>query len=106
MTVDARPMNELVGVDRGVLIAYGDTGTQRLATTYHFDEAALEAAIERTLAMSDAECAQLSARARAWFLDNKRGFASRLEAALSALPMFHVTAAAAVAHAGSDVPHR
>jgi streptogramin lyase len=106
MTVDARPMNELVGADRGMLIAYGGTGTQRLATTYHFDEAALEAAVERTIAMSDAECAQLGARGRAWFLDNKRGFAGRLAAALSALPMFHDTAAAAVAHAGSDVPHR
>jgi hypothetical protein len=106
MTVDARPMNELVGADRGVLIAYGGTGTQRLATTYHFDEAGLEAAIERTIAMSDAECAQLGARGRAWFLDNKRGFAGRLATALSALPMFHDTAAAAVAHAGSDVQHR
>jgi hypothetical protein len=42
----------------------------------------LEAAIERTLAMSDAECSQLGARARAWFADNKSGFTGRLEAAL------------------------
>ena len=61
-------------MDRGVLIPYGGTGTQRLATTYHFDEAGLEAAIARTIAMSDAECAQLGASGRAWFLDNKRGF--------------------------------
>ena len=74
ITVDARPMNELVGADRGVLVPYRATGTQRLATTYQFDEAGLEAAIERTIAMSDAECAQLGARARAWFVDNKSGF--------------------------------
>jgi hypothetical protein len=32
--------------------------------------------------MSDAECSQLGARARAWFADNKSGFTGRLEAAL------------------------
>jgi len=35
--------------------------------------------------MSDAECAQLGNRARAWFVDNKSGFGGRLEAALHAL---------------------
>jgi glycosyltransferase involved in cell wall biosynthesis len=85
VTVDASPMNELVGPDRGVLVPYRETGTQRLATTYQFDEAGLEAAIERTIAMSDEECAQLGARARAWFVENKSGFTGRVEAALSAL---------------------
>lgn len=85
ITVDARPMNELVGADRGVLVPYRRTGTQHLATTYQFDEAGLEAAIERSLAMSDAECAQLGARARAWFIENKSGFTGRIEAALLAL---------------------
>jgi hypothetical protein len=79
-------MNELVTAERGVLVPYQATGTQRLATTYQFDEAGLEAAIERTIAMSDAECNQLGARARAWFTDNKRGFGGRLEAALLELP--------------------
>ena len=86
ITVDARPMNELVTADRGVLVPYCATGTQRLATTHQFDETGLEAAIERTLAMSDAECSQLGARARAWFADNKSGFTGRLEAALLELP--------------------
>jgi Glycosyltransferase len=85
ITVDARPMNELVAADRGVLVPYCRTGTQHLATTYQFDEAALEATIERTLAMSDAECAQLGARARAWFVENKSGFTERIAAALLAL---------------------
>jgi glycosyltransferase involved in cell wall biosynthesis len=85
ITVDARPMNELVGADRGVLVPYRATGTQRLATTYQFDEAGLEAAIERTIAMSDEECAQLGARARSWFVENKSGFTGRIEAALLAL---------------------
>jgi hypothetical protein len=85
ITVDARPMNELVDADRGVLVPYDATGTQRLATTYQFDETGLEAAIERTLAMSDEECAQLGARARAWFVENKSGFTGRIEAALATL---------------------
>src|SRR4029453_8943544 len=58
ITVDARPMNELVTADRVVPFPYRATGTQRLATTYQFDEAGLEAAIARTIAMSDAECSQ------------------------------------------------
>src|SRR4029078_6106126 len=53
------------------------TGTQRLATKYQFDEVGLEEAIERTIAMSDAECSQLGAHARTWFADNKRGFGGR-----------------------------
>ena len=68
-----------------MLVPYRGTGTQHLATTYQFDEAGLETAIERTLAMSDAECAQLGARARQWFVENKSGFTGRIEAALLAL---------------------
>jgi glycosyltransferase involved in cell wall biosynthesis len=85
ITVDARPMNELVCADRGVLVPYRGTGSQHLATTYRFDEGGLEAAIERTLAMSDEECARLGAAGRAWFVENKSGFASRIETALLAL---------------------
>jgi glycosyltransferase involved in cell wall biosynthesis len=85
ITVDARPMNELVGADRGVLVPFRRTGTQHLATTYQFDEGGLEAAMERTVAMSDEECAGLGAAARAWFVENKSGFTSRIEAALLAL---------------------
>ncbi|HKU13772.1 MAG TPA: hypothetical protein VJQ52_05215 [Steroidobacteraceae bacterium] len=85
ITVDAPPMNELVSAERGVLVPYTTTGTQRLATTYQFDEAGLEAAIERTLAMSDEECSQIGARARSWFIGNKQGFTGRIAAALLAL---------------------
>jgi|HigsolmetaAR203D_1030402.scaffolds.fasta_scaffold01564_10 glycosyltransferase involved in cell wall biosynthesis len=87
ITIDAPPMNELVTPERGVLVAYAASGKQKLATTYQFDEASFEAAIARTLALSDVECAQLSANARNWFLENKRGFGGRLDAALRALPL-------------------
>ena len=86
VTVDAAPMNELVRPERGVLVAYGATGTQRLATTYRFDEQQLEGAIERTISMSDAECVRIGGNARDWFLDNKDSFTQRLETALRALP--------------------
>jgi glycosyltransferase involved in cell wall biosynthesis len=99
ITVDARPMNELVAADRGVLVPYRATGKQRLATTYQFDEAGLEAAIARTLAMGDEECAQIGARARAWFVENKSGFTHRIEAALATLPL-------TCSRAGTDVQHR
>jgi hypothetical protein len=82
LTTDAPPMNELVTPNRGVLVAFGRTGRQQLATTYHFDEAAMEAAIERALAMSQAEREDLGANARDWFLRNDREFSTRLQQAL------------------------
>jgi len=85
VTVDAAPMNELVTPERGVLVAYRATGTQRLATTYQFDEVQLESAIARTLSMSDDECVRIGGNARRWFLNNKQSFSKRLEAALLAL---------------------
>ena len=84
VTVDAAPMNELVTAERGVLVPYRTTGHQRLASTYEFDEAGFEAAIERTVAMSDAECARIGGNAREWFLRNKEGFSDRISAAIQA----------------------
>ncbi len=85
ITTDAAPMNELVEVERGLLVAAARTGTQQLATTHYFDEAAMEAAIERALSMSDADVETMGANARAWYLDNHAGFPQRLKAALQPL---------------------
>lgn len=85
ITVDAPPMNELVTDQRGLLIPCVRTGTQKLATTYDFDAQAFEATIQRALAMSETECARLGDNARRWFLANKRGFPTRLAAALLTL---------------------
>ncbi|RPE79825.1 glycosyltransferase [Vulcaniibacterium tengchongense] len=82
ITLDAEPMNELVGADRGVLVAAAARGRQHLATTYHFDEAAMEAAIERVLAMPSPERERIGARARAWYEANDRQFGDRLVAAV------------------------
>jgi glycosyltransferase involved in cell wall biosynthesis len=85
VTLDAPPMNEMVTPERGALIAPSRTGTQSLATTYFYDEAALERAVERLLGMSDAELERMGAAARAWFEDNDRAFRARIAEAVRAL---------------------
>lgn len=79
VTVDAPPMNELVTDERGLLVAVkAETGTQSLATTYFFDEASMEAAVQQLIAMEESEIQRRSAAARAWFERNDREFHGRL----------------------------
>jgi glycosyltransferase involved in cell wall biosynthesis len=85
LATDAPPMHELVTPGRGVPVAYDGTGRQNLATTYHFSEAALEAAVRRCIAMGDAEREALGRHARAWFEINNAGFATRLRSGIDAL---------------------
>jgi glycosyltransferase involved in cell wall biosynthesis len=82
ITVDAKPMNELVTDERGVLVPCRASGTQRLATTFEFDEISLEAIVNRTLMMSDGECRRIGAAARGWFVMNKQSFPRRVACAL------------------------
>jgi glycosyltransferase involved in cell wall biosynthesis len=86
ITVDAPPMNEMVTPERGVRVAVARTGTQNLAVTNFFDEAAMAVAIERVMAFDDAELDRLGAAARAWFEDNDRQFRQRIDVALRGLP--------------------
>jgi glycosyltransferase involved in cell wall biosynthesis len=85
LTTDAPPMNELVTAERGLLVGYDETGSQHLATTYRFSEAALESAVQRALAMDDAQIAAIGAHARQWFLQNDAGFAQRLRTGIDSL---------------------
>jgi glycosyltransferase involved in cell wall biosynthesis len=85
LTCDAPPMNELINPKRGVLLAVQNGERHNLATLSLFDEAALEAAVTRALAMSSAACETIGAAARAWFLDNKQGFSGRVRHALEEL---------------------
>lgn len=85
LTTDAPPMNELVTPDRGLLVGYGQTGRQHLASTYDFSGEALGAAVQRCLAMSVPERIELGQRARTWFESNDAGFADRLRAAIDAV---------------------
>jgi len=85
LTLDAAPMNELVTPDRGILVPVAHTASQNLATTNFFDDAAMSAAIERLIALPVTELDRLGNAARAWFIDNDRAFAGRLDAAIGAL---------------------
>lgn len=85
LATDAPPMNEMVTSERGVLAAYSGTGTQQLATTYHVDAAALEAGVERMLALNTSEQRLFSERARVWWEENDRAFGERLAKAIEAL---------------------
>lgn len=82
ITLDAPPMNEMITAERGVLVPYSRTGTQHLATTYHFDDAAMEAAVVRALAIDNARCEALGAAARVWYESERAAFPARLDAAL------------------------
>lgn len=84
VTVDAPPMNELVTPERGLLVPYENTGNMALATTYYFDERALEETVERALSLSDAELRTLGGRGREWFAENRAAFVRRVGDALAA----------------------
>lgn len=83
IATDAAPMNELVTAERGLLLRSTVHGRQHLADLHSFDEADLERAIERALAMTPEQRAGLGHAARAWFLENKSGFTARLGRALA-----------------------
>jgi glycosyltransferase involved in cell wall biosynthesis len=85
LTTQAPPMDELVSAERGILVPYARTGTQRLATTYFVDAAGLEGGIERMLALSASERQRLGANARAWYEANNRAFRERLVHAVNGL---------------------
>jgi Glycosyl transferases group 1 len=85
LTLDAAPMNELVGVERGVLVPVARTETQNLAVTNFFDDDAMQAAIEDMMALEDADLERIGAAARRWYEDNDRAFRERIDAAVSAL---------------------
>ena len=84
VTVDAPPMNELVTSERGLLVPYTDTGNMALATTFYFDESALERTIEHALGLSDAELHRIGELGREWFIQNRNTFARRVGDALAA----------------------
>ncbi|WP_426701686.1 glycosyltransferase [Rhodanobacter sp. Col0626] len=85
ITCDAPPMNELVTPERGALVQSSKAGTFNLITLHRFDEAALEATIERLLAMPAEQRDMLGEQARAWFTSNDAGFTARLDSALRQL---------------------
>ncbi|MGH8030780.1 MAG: glycosyltransferase [Luteimonas sp.] len=86
LTTDAPPMNEMVTAERGVLIAPARVERRGLVDFNLVDTATIEDAVERALAMDDAQCAQLGQAARAFFLDNDLRFRARLLSAFDVPP--------------------
>ena len=82
ITLDAPPMNEMITPDRGLLVPWSHSRTQHLATTFHFEDAAMERAIEHALAMDDARCDAVGAASRAWYEAERAALPDRLDAAL------------------------
>ena len=85
ITLDAPPMNEMITPERGVLVPWSHTGSHHLATTYHFEDATMEQAIEQALAMDDARCEALGSAARAWYEAERAALPDRLDAALQGM---------------------
>ena len=83
LATDAAPMNELVGPERGMLIASSPIDRQHLAVTHAFDEDDLEQAVTVAIGLEASARERLGTAARAWFLQNKRTFPERLAAALA-----------------------
>lgn len=85
ITLDAPPMNEMVTAERGVLCPAKPAGAQALATLYRFEAKAMQASIERCIAMDEDERRTIGERARTWFEENQRAFPARLCDALREL---------------------
>jgi glycosyltransferase involved in cell wall biosynthesis len=81
LATDAAPMNELVTPPRGLLIPVADMRRNGLVARACVDQAGVEHAVDRALALSDEARAALGARARAFFVANDREFRQRLPAA-------------------------
>ena len=81
LATNAAPMNELVTPERGLLVEPARCVQRGLVDFHSVDEAGVEEAVERALALSEGDCDRLGATARAFFLDNDRRFRHGLESA-------------------------
>jgi hypothetical protein len=84
LACDGAPMNEMVDATRGLPVAASEGEPFHLARMWQFDEAALEQAVERAIAMPATEAAALGGNARHWYVDTQAAFTRRLGAALDA----------------------
>lgn len=85
VTVDAPPMNELVGKDRGFLVGWSESSPCRMGTQYFIDDQALEETIENILSMDGGALQDKSREARAWVESNDEGFRERMHVIMEEL---------------------
>lgn len=81
LTTNAAPMNELVTPARGLLIEPSRCMRRGLVELAQVDEARIEEAVERALALDEDQCERLGFNARAFFVDNDARFRRGLEQA-------------------------
>ncbi|MGV8939476.1 MAG: glycosyltransferase family 1 protein [Allorhizobium sp.] len=82
IATNAAPMNEHVGPDSAILVECARSEPRHIGTSYFVAIDALEAAIERAIAMTEAEKARYGQAARLAFEQIDLAFASRLAALL------------------------
>ncbi|MGE0666536.1 MAG: glycosyltransferase family 4 protein [Sphingomonadales bacterium] len=83
VTTDGPPMNELIRPEHGVLVPYRETRPRTLGMRHFVDPDALAAAIDRIVAMDEAEIAEMGRRARRFYLDKRAAFERRFVEALA-----------------------
>lgn len=81
LATDAAPMNEFVTPQTGLLLQPSHRERRGLVDHCMVDEAAIEDAVTRALALDDAECERLGVAARRFFVDNDRRFRDGFAAA-------------------------
>ncbi len=86
VTTDAPPMNELVTLDRGVLIRVAKSEPMRRSMKNYIDVSDLEAKLNQVFAMSPEHRAELGRNARAWYEAQDLRFENALRAFLAELP--------------------
>jgi hypothetical protein len=86
LTCDAAPMNELVTMQRGVLLAASAGARHNLVELALFEPQALERAVHQCAAMGPHEFERIGTQARDWFVANKQQFPARVRRALAELP--------------------
>ena len=74
----AAPMNELVTEDRGILVNYHKSKTQRLGIAYYINPSDIETKIDGILGMDNISKKVLGANARDWYLENDRFFKQKI----------------------------
>jgi len=80
LTTDLEPMNELVDESRGMLVDVAETTPMGWSWRARFEQDALEATVERAIALSDAQYLSRATAARQWYVQNDAAFRQRLEA--------------------------
>lgn len=85
LTTDGEPMNELVTAQHGLLIPVARVARRGAARTWLVQAQEIEWAVQQALALEEADCDALGARARRFFWKSDQSFRTRLVATVHGL---------------------